>query len=341
MALEHVCYPVSLQVNGGPIFDNGVWTGFVAFDTPGLTLQQLETVAQYYYRLGYGFVCPTMVTASPEAYQSNLPVFRAAREFPWGRGILPPHLEGPFLAPECIGAHNPDLRLDPTVEFAEKLMQWSDGFIGWVTMAAERPGAIDVIRYLSGAGVSVSLGHQNPSADQIAAAIEAGATGFTHVLNAATRDKFGAKDLRMVAQFTDRRAWSMIIPDAIHVPQYAVNLMSDGKGPDKIIFVADESPLIGAPVSTTANLWGRTFEVRLDEAGRIRSYDLSGSCTSLIECMNIALGWGVPRETVERAVTSNAAAFLKPALERLGIHLDAPEHSGGVMFQNGAYAPVQ
>ena len=134
----------------------------------------------------------------------------------------------------------------------------------------------------------------------------------------------------------------MIIPDAVHVPEYAVKLMADSKGPDKVIFVADESPLIGAPVPTTAQLWGRTFEVRLDEAGRVRSFDLSGSCTSLVECMNIAVNWGVPRETVERAVTGNAAAFLKPSLDRFGIRLEeAPGHSGGVVFRDGAYVPAQ
>lgn len=332
------CYPLSLQVNGGPLFHGGDWSGYVAFDTPGLTLAQLEQVATYFYRLGYGYLCPTMVTASEEAYRLNLPVFRAAREFAWGQGILPPHLEGPFLAPECMGAHNPHLRQEPTVEFAEKLLEWSGGFIGWMTMAAERPGALDVIRFLTGSGVAVSLGHQNPAVEQIEAALEAGATGFTHVLNAATRDKITAKDLRMVAQFTDRRAWSMIIPDSIHVPQYAVRLMVDGKGPDKVIFVADESPLIGAPVPTTAQLWGRTFEVRRDDAGRVRSFELSGSCTSLIECMNIAVQWGVPPGIVERAVTANAAAFLKPALDRFKIDVSvAPAHSQGVVFQNGAY----
>jgi len=107
-------YPASLQVNGGPILSNGKWSGFVAFDTPGLTLGQLEQVARYYYGLGYGYFCPTMVTASEEAYRSNLPVFLKARDYAWGQGILPPHLEGPFLAPECIGAHNPALRVDPT-----------------------------------------------------------------------------------------------------------------------------------------------------------------------------------------------------------------------------------
>jgi N-acetylglucosamine-6-phosphate deacetylase len=337
------CYPASLQVNGGPVFDSGgAWAGYVAFDTPGLTLEQLEAVSRYYYGLGYAWFCPTMVTASPEAYRTNLPVFRAAREHVWGKGVLPPHLEGPFLAPECIGAHNPALRRDPTVEFAASLLEWSNGFVGWITMASERPGAVETIRYLTSHGISVSLGHQNPTVENILAGIEAGATGFTHVLNAATRDKIGAKDLRMIAQFADRRTYSMIIPDAIHVPEYAVKLMTDSKGPDKVIFVADESPLIGAPVPTTSELWGRTFEVRLDEAGRVRSYDLSGSCTSLIECMNIAVGWGIPRDTVERAVTENAAAFLKPALSRLGISLDqAPGHSGGVAFSDGKYVPVQ
>ena len=35
------CYPASLQVNGGPVFHSGAWSGFVAFDTPGLTLAEL------------------------------------------------------------------------------------------------------------------------------------------------------------------------------------------------------------------------------------------------------------------------------------------------------------
>lgn len=70
----------------------------------------------------------------------------------------------------------------------------------------------------------------------------------------------------------------------------------------------------------------------------MRSYPLSGSCTSLIECMNIALGWGVPREVVERAVTANPATFLAPALTRFGISCEeAPRHSRGVEFRGGLY----
>lgn len=336
--MREILYPLSLQANGGPLFRNGVWSGYVAFDVPGLTLGQLEEVASYYYGLGYGYFCPTMVTASEEAYRANLPVFRAAREYGWGQGILPPHLEGPFLSPDCMGAHQPGLRREPTVEFAERLVAWSGGFLGFLTMAPERPGALEVIRYLVAAGVSVSLGHMNPRVEEIQAGLEAGATGFTHVLNAATRDLFGAKDLRMVAQFTDRRAYSMIIPDAVHVPAYAVSLLAQSKGPDKMVIVSDESPLIGAPEGTRAELWGRSFEIRRDEAGTLRSYELSGSCTDLIACMNIALRWGVPRETVERAVTENAAAFLAPSLERFGIDWTRDvTHTRGVKYREGRY----
>lgn len=331
-------FPFSLQANGGPLLVDGVWTGFVSFDIPGLTLAQLEAVARYYYGLGYGYFCPTMVTSSPEAYRLNLPVFRAARDYDWGQGILPPHLEGPFFSPDCMGAHNPALRQDPTLAFIDQLLDWSDGFIGFLTMAPELPGSIDAIRHLAGRSVSVSLGHMNPVVEDIQAALDAGATGFTHVLNAATRDRLPAKDLRIIAQFTDRRAYSMIIPDAIHVPAYAVQLMAQAKGPDKWIIVADESPLIGAPVGTEVDLWGRRFVIRHDEAGRIRSYDLSGSCTSLTECMNIALGWAVPRETVEAAVTTNAAAFLAPALQRLKIQLHQNiSHAPGLEFRDNAF----
>ena len=339
--MSEILYPLSLQANGGPRFTDGAWSGYVSFDQPGLTLSELEAVARYYYALGYGYFCPTMVTSSPEAYRSNLPVFRAAREFDWGQGILPPHLEGPFFSPDCMGAHDPRLRQEPSVAFAEQLLAWSDGFLGFLTMAPERPGAIETIRFLTAQGVGVSLGHMNPVVEEIQAALEAGATGFTHVLNAATRDPLSAKDLRMVAQFTDRRAWSMIIPDAVHVPAYAVQLMAQSKGPDKVVFVADESPLIGAPAGTEAALWGRRFVIRHDEAGRLRSYDLSGSCTTLIECMNIALAWGVARAVVEAAVTANAAAFLAPALRRYQVSLtQPPTHSPGVVFNGSAYVPA-
>ncbi len=338
--MSETVYPLSLQANGGPLFTDGVWSGYVAFDTPGLTLAQLEAVAHYYYSLGYGYFCPTMVTSSPEAYQANLPVFRAARDQDWGQGILPPHLEGPFFSPDCMGAHNPSLRQEPSIAFAEKLIAWSGGFLGFLTMAPERPGALETIRFLASQGVGVSLGHMNPVVEEIQAALEAGATAFTHVLNAATRDKLSAKDLRMVAQFTDRRAWSMIIPDAVHVPAYAVQLMAQSKGPDKVIFVADESPLIGAPEGTTAELWGQTFAIRRDAAGRLRSFELSGSCTTLIECMNIAHAWGVPRAVIEAAVTTNAAAFLGPSLQRWQISLaETPTHTQGVAFDGASYVP--
>lgn len=339
--MSEILYPLSLQANGGPRFTDEAWSGYVSFDQPGLTLSELEGVARYYYALGYGYFCPTMVTSSPEAYRSNLPVFRAAREFDWGQGILPPHLEGPFFSPDCMGAHDPRLRQEPSLAFAEQLLAWSDGFLGFLTMAPERPGAIETIRFLTAQGVAVSLGHMNPVVEEIQAALAAGATGFTHVLNAATRDPLSAKDLRMVAQFTDRRAWSMIIPDAVHVPAYAVQLMAQSKGPDKVVFVADESPLIGAPAGTETALWGRRFVIRHNEAGRLRSYDLSGSCTTLIECMNIALEWGVARAVVEAAVTANAAAFLAPALRRCQVSLTRPPtHSPGVVFDGSAYVPA-
>ena len=113
-------YPLSTQANGGPIFTDGAWSGFVAFDTPGLTMGQLEAVPRHYYSLGYGCFCPTMVTSSPEAYRTNLPIVRAGRAYDRWQGVLPPHLEGPFLSSDS----NPDFRRDPTVAFAEELHEW-------------------------------------------------------------------------------------------------------------------------------------------------------------------------------------------------------------------------
>ena len=63
-------------------------------------------------------------------------------------------------------------------------------------------GAVGVIEYMVKQGVSVSLGHMNPEVEEIQATLAAGATAFTHVLNAATRENISAKGLRKVTQFT-------------------------------------------------------------------------------------------------------------------------------------------
>lgn len=52
-----------------------------------------------------------------------------------------------------------------------------------ITLAPERPGALDTIRWLSGAGIVMSIGHMAADYEQAQAGIRAGARMITHVFN--------------------------------------------------------------------------------------------------------------------------------------------------------------
>ena len=52
-----------------------------------------------------------------------------------------------------------------------------------LTLAAERPGAIEATRHAVSRGITVSIGHSNASAENLRDAVAAGATGFTHLSN--------------------------------------------------------------------------------------------------------------------------------------------------------------
>jgi N-acetylglucosamine-6-phosphate deacetylase len=51
-------------------------------------------------------------------------------------------------------------------------------------MAPEVPGAVELIRWLAGHGVAISLGHSNASVEEARIAYAAGATSTTHLFNA-------------------------------------------------------------------------------------------------------------------------------------------------------------
>ena len=69
-------------------------------------------------------------------------------------------------------------------EFA-RWQEATDGNIRLVTLSPHWPGAPRYIAALANAGVAVSIGHTAANAEQIRAAVDAGATLSTHLGNAA------------------------------------------------------------------------------------------------------------------------------------------------------------
>jgi N-acetylglucosamine-6-phosphate deacetylase len=144
--------------------------------------------------------------------------------------ILGAHLEGPFLAPDQRGAHNAEFLREPDPESVESLLEAAGGALRQVTMAPERPGALEAIAEFAAAGVTVAVGHTEATFEQARDAFEAGARMLTHAFNAMPGIHHRAPG-PVLAALEDPRVTLELILDGHHVhPGVAALLFHEAPG---------------------------------------------------------------------------------------------------------------
>jgi N-acetylglucosamine-6-phosphate deacetylase len=227
-----------VQVNG---------YGGIDFQRDDFTLDDLLVASRKLREHGCGRFFLTLITAD---WQRLLSRFRRAKEF---RGqsaelrgsIAGWHIEGPFLsdAPGFHGAHDPTLMLDPTVEKITELCEIAGGDPLLLTMSPERNGGIAAIKQAVSRGAKVSLGHTNASTEQIQQAIDAGATGFTHLGNGCPRE-LDRHDNILWRVFERPELTVSLIPDKIHVCPALFRLVH--RTLPKIFYTTDAMSAAGA-----------------------------------------------------------------------------------------------
>jgi N-acetylglucosamine-6-phosphate deacetylase len=158
------------------------------------------------------------------------------------------HLEGPFLSaePGYCGAHDPGLMLDPTPNHLRELRAVTGTDPLLLTLAPERYGALEAIRLAVSLGLKVSLGHTNASAEALRAAVEAGATGFTHLGNACPQ-LLDRHDNILWRVLDTAELTVSLIPDGLHVAPALFRLFHRSLEPGRLIQVTDAMAAAGAP----------------------------------------------------------------------------------------------
>jgi N-acetylglucosamine-6-phosphate deacetylase len=151
--------------------------------------------------------------------------------------ILGTHLEGPFLAPDRRGAHNPDHLIEPSPAALEELIGAARGTLRQITIAPELPNALDSIPVLVEAGVAVAVGHTEADFELTRRAFDAGARILTHAFNAMPGIHHRAPG-PVVAAFDDTRVTLELILDGRHVhPEVAA--LTFGAAPDRVALITD------------------------------------------------------------------------------------------------------
>jgi N-acetylglucosamine-6-phosphate deacetylase len=194
------------------------------------------------------------------------------------------HVEGPFLSTLAgfHGAHDPAKMLDPTEENISELRSIAGEDRLLLTLAPERPGAIEAIRFGVSKDITISLGHTDASAEVLVEAVRAGATGFTHLGNGCPRE-LDRHDNILWRVFETPGLTIGVIPDRIHVSEKLFRIMHRLLPEDSIYYTTDAMSAGGMPPGRYP-LGGLELEVGADQVVRQPHKELfAGSALSPID----------------------------------------------------------
>jgi N-acetylglucosamine-6-phosphate deacetylase len=295
---------VDIQINGCFGVD------FVAADPAGWA-----QVARRLPETGVTSFLPTFITAPVSELVAALRRTAALPADLGGATVLGVHVEGPFLAADRRGAHDPALLRDPAPEAIEALIDAAPGLLKMHTLAPERTGGMAAVRRLVEAGVLVSIGHSDATAAQAEEAADAGATLVTHLFNAMR--PLHHREPGLIGQaLTDPRLTAGLIADLHHVAA-PVCLLAFAAAPGRIVLVTDAVAAAGMPPGEY-DLGGQ--QVSVDPLGLPRRADgtIAGSGLRLDAAIANVVAAGVDlRAAVDAATRLPADVMGRPDLGRI------------------------
>ncbi len=218
------------------------------------------------------------------------------------------HLEGPFLSAARCGAQNPDDMIDPDPDLVVELLDAADGRLRMVTIAPERPGALEVIRMLVDAGVVVAVGHTDASYDETRAAVDAGARVATHLGNA-MRPLHHRRPGPIAACLESADVACELIADGHHLDPGFVRFVAATKGAAATVLITDAMAAAGQPDGRYA-LGSLDVDVIDGVATLVDGDALAGSTLTMDAAVRNAVSWGIPIETASAAASGTPARLL-------------------------------
>jgi N-acetylglucosamine-6-phosphate deacetylase len=271
------------------------------------------TLARVHARHGTTALLATTMTAPlhdiRRALQALAP--HVAQATPDQARLLGVHLEGPYISPERLGAQPAHTRL-PRLD--ELLALHAIAPIRVLTLAPEVPGALALIPALVQAGMRVQVGHSAASYEQACAALQAGASGFTHLFNAMSPLHHRAPGAAGAA--LAHAGHAEIIPDLLHVHPGAIRAAL--RAIPGLFCVSDATAATGMPDG--AYRLGRQTVHKLTQGclGSVRLADgtLAGSTLTLDQALRHLArperegGLGLTLVQASARVSTHAAAYL-------------------------------
>lgn len=266
-----------------------------------------ERILRFHAQHGTTALAATTLSASPgDLHAAVAAIARSAREPTGGAEICAIHLEGPYINRERAGAQDPASIRRPDLQEVHALLALAPRMKWLMTVAPEIEGVRELIeRYRE--TITFSIGHTAAGYSEAVAALEWGASHFTHLFNAMSglhhRDPGVAG-----AALTSERATAELIADGIHVHPAILRLATQTM-PRRTALITDAMRACGL-ADGTYKLYRHDVTVG-GGAARLRDGTLAGSVLTLERAVqNMVEQAGLPFEAVLPLATEVPARIL-------------------------------
>lgn len=201
------------------------------------------------------------------------------------------YLEGPFFTMKHVGAQNPAYLIDPSEEVFDQWQEAAGGRIAKSAMAAERDGAAAYAAALNAKGVVTSIGHSDATYDECIAAINAGASCFTHTYNG-QRGLHHREPGVVGAAMSTSETYAEIICDGKHVNPAAIKALLQAKGWQHTVLITDCLGCGGMPEGSYTS-GGMDVIMKDNLCWLADGKSIAGSVLTLAQGVKNIVDWGI------------------------------------------------
>jgi N-acetylglucosamine-6-phosphate deacetylase len=183
----------------------------------------IQTAQKAHAEHGTAYSLISLVTNPIDVMVENIKAVVA--ECKANKHLLGLHLEGPFIALNRKGAHNPDFLREPDLKAIDTLLEAGDGWIKQITIAPELPGGLDAVAHIAKNGVIPAVGHTDCDYNTAKKAFDMGAGLLTHTFNTMNEILHRAPG-PIVAALESKGVYLELINDGVHVSTHVAELLA-------------------------------------------------------------------------------------------------------------------